>query len=332
MNTLFNQKRRSLLLGACLAVAAPSLFATTAKLKVPEELQGKTIKLIVGFPPGGGTDITARTLSYYLSELTGLSVIVENKPGAGGMIATEAVSRTKPDPTEWLCVTTGQLITNPLLMDISYDPLQELSLVARSSASPLVLVVRDESPYTSLADILEANKKNPGQLSYGSAGVGTPQHIGMEWLQSLSGLDAIHIPYRGSGPTMMALMSGEIDFVLESSTAAASHVRGGKVRAIGLSGGMESTEYPNVPSLADTYPEFNLAAWSGVALSNKLSDPVKEFAKESLQAALTNPEFIAKLREQGGSPNWMGADEFLQSVNDEYVITEKLVKERNIHL
>lgn len=325
-----NYRRRTVMQGLGLALASPALLAKP-KQAIPSELKGKTIKLIVGFPPGGGTDITARTLAFYLTELTGLSVVVENKVGAGGMIATEYVAR-RADPTEWLCVTTGQLITNPLLMSLNYDPLKLLHLAARSSAGPLVLVVKKDSPFNSFDDLLEKHKAEPGQLAYGSAGIGTPQHIGVEWLQSLAGFDAIHAPYRGSGPSMVALMGGEIDFVLESGTAAAAHVRGGKIKAIGQSGGVVSDEYAPVPSLADHYPEFQMVTWSGVALSTEVSEEVKLFAQNMLQAALTNPAFIKQLKAQGGNPHWLGHDEFVQEVQAEYEITKRLINERNITL
>lgn len=326
-----SKRRRTLLQGLGLTLVAPQLLAASA-LKVPKELQGKTIKLIVGFPPGGGTDITARTLAFYLTELTGLAVVVENKVGAGGMIATEYVSRGRADPTEWLCVTTGQLITNPLLMSLNYDPMQRLYLAARSSAGPLVLVVKEDSALTRFSDLLDLSASSSQPLAYGSAGIGTPQHIGVEWLQSLAGFEAIHAPYRGSNPSMVALMSGEIDFVLESGTAAASHVRGGKIKAIAQSGGVMSDEYLKVPVLTDLYPEFQMVTWSGVALSADVSPEVKQFAQSSLQAALTHPAFIKKLKEQGGNPNWLGPDEFLKEVQTEYEITKRLIAERNITL
>ena len=332
MTSTVDLKRRALLSGLGLACLPLTGRARTAAAAPPAELQGKVIRLVVGFPPGGGTDLTARTLALYLADYTGLSVIVENKPGAGGNIATDLVVRGQTDPTSWLFVTQGQTITNPLLMKMSYEPMQELSLLARASASPLVLIVRADAPYKSFDDLLAAHRRNPGSLNYGSAGIGTPQHIGVEWLQNLSGLKATHTPYKGSGPCIMGLLSGEIDFVLESGAAAAPHVRGGKVRAIGIAGSARSDDFRDVRQIEDSVPGFKMDAWSGLGVSRKVPASTKQYAEQALQACLTDPEFIAKLKAQGGNPGWLGAAQFTQSVIDEARLTKDLVARNNIHL
>lgn len=324
-------KRRAVMGGLCLAWL-PAMAQSKSAAAVPPELAGKTIKLIVGYPPGGGTDLTARTLAVYLGEYTGLPVIVENRPGAGGNISTDNVVRGQMDPTNWLFVTQSQVITNPLLMKMNFEPMQELSLMARASASPLVLIVRADSPFKSFDDIMAAHKKNPGALNYGSAGIGTPQHIGVEWLKSLSGLQAVHTPYKGSAPCIIGLMSGEIDFVLESAAAASPHVRGGKVRAIGIAGSSKPDDYKDVRQLDASVPGFNMDAWSGVAVSKKVPAATKQYSEQVLQACLTNPEFIAKLKAQGGNPGWLSAAQFTQSVAEEAKVTKDIVVKNNIRL
>jgi tripartite-type tricarboxylate transporter receptor subunit TctC len=195
-----------------------------------------------------------------------------------------------------------------------------------------VLIVRADAPYKSFDDLLAAHRRNPGSLNYGSAGVGTPQHIGVEWLQSLSGLKAMHTPYKGSGPCIMGLLSGEIDFVLESGAAASPHVRGGKVRAIGIAGSAKPDDFRDVRQIADSVPGFRMDAWSGLGVSRKVPASTKQYAEQALQACLTDPEFIAKLKAQGGNPGWMGAAQFTQSVLDEAKVTRDIVTQNNIHL
>lgn len=330
MNFATKTTRRSFL-GMCTSMASSLAFAKGVE-EVPKELQGKVIKLIVGFPPGGGTDLAARTLAPYIAEYTGLAVIVDNKPGAGGNIATDMVAKGLADPTSWLFITQGQVITNPLLMKMSYEPMQELSLLARASVSPLVLIVRADAPYKSFDDLMEIHRRKPGSLNYGSAGIGTPQHIGAEWLQSLSGLKAVHSPYKGSGPCIMGLLSGEIDFAMESGAAAAPHVRGGKVRAIAIAGSAKPEDFRDVREFEDSVPGFKMNAWTGLAISRRASVPAKQFAEQVLQACLTNPEFISKLRAQGGNPGWMGAAPFTQAVVEEARVTRDIVTKNNIHL
>lgn len=330
-----NLKRRAMVGGLCMAwlpLVAQTKGTAAKAVAVPPELVGKTIKLIVGYTPGGGTDLTARTLAFYIGEYTGLNVIVENRPGAGGNIATDNVVRGQVDPTNWLFVTQSQVITNPLLMKMSFDPMQELALLARASASPLVLIVRADSPFQSFDGILAAHKQNPGKLNYGSAGIGTPQHIGVEWLKGLSGLQAVHTPYKGSGPCIMGLMSGEIDFVLESAAAAAPHVRGGKVRAIGIAGSAKPDDFKGVRLLDASVPGFNMDAWSGLGVSKKVPATTQQYAEQVLQACLTNPEFIAKLKAQGGNPGWLSAAQFTQSVVEEAKLTKDIVVKNNIRL
>ncbi|BBL24869.1 tripartite tricarboxylate transporter substrate binding protein [Comamonas terrigena] len=324
-------KRRAVVGGLCMAWV-PLMAQTKGAVTAPPELAGKTIKLIVGYPPGGGTDLTARTLAVYVGEYTGLTVIVENRPGAGGNIATDNVVRGQADPSNWLFVTQSQVITNPLLMKMSFEPMQELALLARASASPLVLIVRADSPFKSFDDIMAAHKKNPGSLNYGSAGIGTPQHIGVEWLKSLSGLQAVHTPYKGSGPCIMGLMSGEIDFVLESGAAASPHVRGGKVRAIGIAGSAKPDDFKDVRQIEASVPGFNMDAWSGVAVSKKVPATTRQYAEQVLQACLNNPDFIAKLKAQGGNPGWLSAAQFTQSVTEEARVTKDIVVKNNIRL
>ena len=332
MTALVDRRRAMVWGGLCMAAMGGMAQGVQAKEAPPPELQGRVLRLFVGFPPGGGTDLTARALAPYLSEYTGLSVIVENRPGAGGNIATDLVVRGQTDASSWLFVTQGQTITNPLLMKMNYEPLQELSLLARASASPLVLIVRADSPWQSFDDILAAHRQSPGRLNYGSAGIGTPQHIGVEWLQNLSGLKAAHSPYKGSGPCIMGLLTGEIDFVLESGAAASPHVRGGKVRAIGIAGSARPEDFREVRQIEDSVPGFRMDAWSGLAVSRKLPASTRQYAEQALQACLTHPEFIQKLRAQGGNPGWMGAAAFTQAVVQEAQVTRDIVTRNHIHL
>lgn len=326
-----NHARRAMV-GALCAACLPLTGRATAKLEPPPELVGKAIKLIVGYTPGGGTDLTARTLAPYVSEYTGLTVVVENRPGAGGNIATDNVVRGQVDPTSWLFVTQSQVITNPLLMKMSFEPMQELSLMARASASPLVLIVRADSPFQSVDDIIAAHQNKPGSLNYGSAGIGTPQHMGPEWLKGLAGIQAEHTPYKGSGPCIMALMAGDINFILESAAAAASHVRGGKVRAIGIAGSNKPEDFKNVREISDSVPGFQMDAWSGLAVSNKVPETTKKYVEQVLKDCITNPNFIAKLRAQGGNPGWLSARDFTQSVLEEAKVTKEIVVKNNIRL
>ncbi len=328
-NAMKNNRR--LFLGLCTAMASFLAFSKGME-EVPKELQGKTIKLIVGFPPGGGVDLAARTLAIYLAEYTGQPVIVENRPGAGGNIATDMVVRGQIDPASWLFVTQGQIITNPLLMKMGYDPMQELSLLARASASPLVLLVRADAPYKSFDDLLEVDRRKPGSLNYGSAGIGTAQHLGMELLQNLANFKAAHSPYKGSAPCLMGLLSGEIDFALESPAAAAPQVRGGKVRAIGIAGSTKPDDFRDVREIEASVPGFRMDSWTGLATSRKVPVAAKQYAEQALQACLTHPEFIAKLKAQGGNPSWLSAAQFTQSVQDEAKVTKGIVTKNNIHL
>ncbi|GAB3770482.1 tripartite tricarboxylate transporter substrate binding protein [Ramlibacter monticola] len=264
--------------GLALLVAAP----TFAQVDYPRQ----PIRMLVGFAPGGISDVLARALAAKVSSQIGQNVIVENKPGAGTTIAGELVAKAPPDGyTLWLQDITTHAINASLYPKLPYDTTKDFSPVALVASTPLMLVVHPSSPARSVRDLATQAKAEPGKMSYGSSGNGTIIHLASEMLKASQGLDAVHVPYKGSGPATQAILAGEVSFVFSTMPPAVSNARAGKLRALAVTTPKRVAAAPDVPTMAEAgVPNFELVLYTGI-LGPKGMDPAivrrlnAEFAK-----------------------------------------------------
>jgi tripartite-type tricarboxylate transporter receptor subunit TctC len=269
----------------------------------------KPIRLIVPFPPGGGTDILARVLGNRLSQTFGQPVVVENKPGAGGNIGVDAVAKAAPDGYTLVLGQTSNLAINPTLYPrLPYDPLKDLAPIALVASAPLVLVVQSGSPYRSLADIVTAAKAKPDTITFASPGSGTVAHLTGELLQREAGLKFKHVPYKGAAQAITDLLGRTVDLYMSSVPTALTHIKGGRLRPFVVTSAKRVPELPDVPTVVEAgYPGTEAATWFGLlARAGTPSSVITRLAEET-NRALETQEVREKIAAEGaevlrGSP------------------------------
>ncbi|MCC7081426.1 MAG: tripartite tricarboxylate transporter substrate binding protein [Burkholderiales bacterium] len=295
---------------AALALVAASFAAAAAAQNYPT----RPIRLIVPYAPGGNIDITARTISPGLSEVLGTSVVVDNRAGASGQIGVDLVAKSPPDGYTLVVGSTGTITGAPSLFPkLPYDPVRDLVGISTVTDVPLVIVVHPSMRARDMKELVALAKRKPGSMTFGSAGAGTTNHLAGEMFQMATGVKFTHVPYKGSGPALIDLMGGQIDLVFDQLTASIGYIRGGKLRAIGVTAQKRSAQIPDVPTLAEqgckgceasTFTGLFAAAATPKAIVDRLaaatakvvaSKPVQErFASLGAEARSSTPEYLAQ--------------------------------------
>ena len=301
-------RRRSLLLGTLAALAIPGACFAQAPA-----WPAKPVKIVVGYPPGGGADIVARLLGDHLSKSLGQQVIVENRPGAGGMIGAAHVARAEPDGYTLLLGASSEMTIAPATVkSIAYDPEKDLAPVALVGQWPYVLVASPSFAPNTLAELISHAKANSGKVAYSSFGNNTANHLTGESFRAAAGIDVIHVPYKGSGPSMVDVMGGQIQFTFDSPGVVLNPVRAGKLKAIAVTGSQRLPGADNIP----TMEEAGLAgvaggAWMGLMAPAKTPQAIIDRLNADVVRALESPEMRKTLENRsifpgGGTPDELG--------------------------
>lgn len=296
---------RTLLLNA--AVFAGAAFA--ASFAQAQAYPDKPVTLVVGFAPGGSADILARLLAQKLGDSLGQPVVVDNKPGAGATIATAAVAASRPDGYTLLLVTSGHAGSGALYSRLSYDPMKSFEPVAKVGASPVVIVAPAAGPFRKLGDVIDAARKSPGKLNYAAGGGGaTTTSLAAEFLKSDAKIDMVMVPYKGSGPALTALLSGEVDLGFDIPSSALPHIKSGKLLPIAVTTRTRSSVLPEVPTVAEQgIPGFEVTGWFGVLAPAGTPPAVVTRLNKDINALLNEPDTKSRLQALGveagtGSP------------------------------
>lgn len=294
----------------------------------------KPVRLVVPFPPGGATDLLAREIGNALQARLQQTVVIENRPGAGGNIAAAAVARAPADGYTLLFGTFGSLAVNKSLYDKpGYDPLKDLAAVASVAYLPNVLVVHPDVPARNVAELLALAKREPGKLTYGSFGAGSSSHLAGELFTHLAGVRIEHVPYKGSAPAMTDLIGGRLTMMFDSISTALPYVRDGRVRPLAVTTQKPAEQLPGVPTLADAgVPGYELTAWFGVAAPTGTPRPVIERLNAEINASLRQPELVGKLARQGTVPFVSTPDQFGDYIRTQYQKWDALIKSAGIRL
>jgi len=313
---------RTLAALAC-ALAAASAFAQTYPTR--------PIKMLVPFAAGGTVDIVARLLGAKLAEEMGQPFVVENKGGAGGTIAAAMLAKSPGDGYTLMMMHQGLAFNASLYSDLPYDTLRDLAPIAHVGATPNALVVTDALPVKTVQEFLAYARSNPGRIAYGSGGIGSAGHLSVELLQSLTGTKLTHVPYKGSGPAITDLISGQIQAMLLTMPAVMPYVKGGKVRAIATSGALRSPALPGLPTIAEAgVPGYEYMPWYGMLGPGALPKPLIARLNSAVSRALADAGVREKLAQQGLEVRSMTSEQFAGILRTDVARWGKIIRELGV--
>jgi len=308
-----------------LLVAFAALTALSAE-GLAQGYPARPIRFLIGFPPGGTNDILARALAPKLTEYLGQQVVIENRGGASTAIATELAARAAPDGYTIVLNAPGHA-TNPALMKLNFDPVKDFAFITLLAESQNLLVVHPSLPVHSVKSLIEVSKKRPGDINYGSSGMGTTPHMSAELFQFLTGTRWTHIPYKGSGLGLTALVAGEISLYFANVPAAFGHVKAGRLRPVALSGTKRTPAAPGIPTIAESgLPGFAVTSWFGVAAPARTPRPIVDRLNSEIVRALATPELRERMEGMGADPVGNTPEEYTRFVQNEIVKWGKVIK------
>jgi tripartite-type tricarboxylate transporter receptor subunit TctC len=282
--------------------AAASALAALPRFARAQSYPARTVRLIVGYAPGGATDITARLIAQRLSERSGQSFVVENRPGAGTNIATEQVVNAVADGYTLLVATAANAINATLYEKLSFDFVRDMAPVSGLIRMQNVLEVHPSVPATTVPELVAYAKANPGALIMGSPGVGSPGHVSGELFKMMTGVDMLHVPYRGIAPALADLLGGRIHVLVDNMATAIEYIKGGQVRALAVTTAFRSSLLPDLPTVGDFVPGYEASSWFGLAAPGNTPSEIIEMLNREINAVLAEPAIVARFNALGGAP------------------------------
>jgi tripartite-type tricarboxylate transporter receptor subunit TctC len=283
----------------------------------------RPVHLVVGFPAGGAADIVARVLAQWLSDRLGQQFIVENRPGAGTNIATEAVVRATADGYTLLYATSPNAINATLYDKLNFNFVRDIAPVASVNRTPLVVVVNASSPAKTVPEFITYAKANPGKINMASSGIGTPGHVAGELFKMMAGVDIVHVPYRGAAPALTDLVGGQVQVYFGPMPASIESIRNGQLRALAVTTTTRSEAIPDLPPMADFLPGYEASTWFGIGAPRNTPSAIVDTLNTGINAALTDPKIKARLSDLGATIFSASPADFAKFVADE---TEKWAK------
>lgn len=311
-----------------LAALAVLAVACTAQA---QDYPSKPIRIIIPSTPGGGTDYIGRLMSTKLHELNGWTVVPENKPGAGTALGLAEAARAPAQGYDLVIGQSDNVTLIPLLMKVAYDPVQDLTPVALVATTPMVLLVSDASPYKTLPEVIEAAKKAPNQISYGTSGTGGGVHIAMEMLQHEAGFKMQHVPYKGSAPALADLMGGHLQFAGSSISSAAALIKSGKVRALAVTSPKRNAALPDVPTVAELgYKDFSVVTYYGVLAPSKTPKDIVQRLNADFNKLLAKKDVRDALAAQGLEADPVSSAQFASLIQADIGKAKQTIKSAGI--
>jgi tripartite-type tricarboxylate transporter receptor subunit TctC len=296
-----------------------------------QSFPAKPVRLVAGFPAGGGVDATARAYAQKLGEYWGQNVIVENRSGANGMVGAEAVARAPKDGYTLFLSTPSEVALNPLLYaKMSYEPLKDLAPISLVAIYPNVMVVNATVPATSVQEVIALAKKTSGGLHYGTSGTGSTQHLAGEWLQRYAGFNWIHVPYKGAAPATTDIVGGQIPVAILGLGAIMPHIKSGRLRAIAVTSTQRSAALPDVPTLYESGIKFDATQWYGILTTAGAPPEIVSRINSDLKRAAAEPSVRERLIALGGEPATSTPEEYAALIRSETGKFAKIVKDANI--
>lgn len=308
-------------------------YAHVAYAQPSQPFPVRTIRIVVPFPPGGTSDILARSIGQKLTEEWGQPVITDNRPGAAGNIASDYVAKSKGDGYTLYINTVGTHAINPAIYaKLAFDPLKDFTAITNLVNLPSVLLVHPSVPVKNVKELIALARRRPGDLQYSSAGSGAQPHLTAEMFKSMTGVSLLHVPYKGAGPQMIALISGEVSLTFATAPSGVPLVKNGQARAIGVTSGNRIPALPDVPTINETVPGYIAIGWNGLMGPAAMPAPVVEKIHATVSKIVRQPEMRDKLIGLGAEPAISTPAEFAELIKTEIVKWAKVVKDSGAKL
>ena len=318
--------KRSCILAAAL-LALPSAHAQTPADPV------KPMRWVVPFAPGGGTDMVARPIAQRMSERIGQSITYDNRGGGGGVIAGEIVARAAPDGYTLLVAAVAVMTVNSTLMKMPFDPLRDFAPITKFATSPNMLVTRPALPPKTVQELIDYAKANPKKLTWAMSGIGSGGHLAMELFTQRAKIDVIRVVYKGAGPAMLALLTGESDVLIANPSVFLPHIRTGRLRPIAVASTRRISALPDTPTVIESgFPGFESGSWYGLAAPAKTSPAIVSYLHREVTAVLGQPDLVALLAADGSYPVLQSPQDFARELREETARWAKVIREANIKL
>jgi len=285
----------------------------------------RPVKWVVPYPPGGTTDVLARIVAEWLTQKMGQTFLIENKPGAGNNIGVEAVVNAPPDGYTMLLVNPANGINATLYKNLSFNFIRDIAPVAGLVRTPNVMEVTNSLPVKTVQEFIAHCKANPGKINMASSGSGTSVHLSGELFKSMTGCDMVHVPYKGAGPALTDLMGGQVHVIFDNLPSSIGHIKGGKIRALGVTSEQRDPSLPQVPTVGETVPGYEATAWFGIGMPKNTPRDVIEKVNAEINRALADPKMRERLAELGGKPIAGTPEDFGKVIAAETAKWEKVV-------
>jgi tripartite-type tricarboxylate transporter receptor subunit TctC len=285
-----------------LALAAAATSSVGAPAARAELYPSRSVRWVVGFPPGGGADAVSRVITHWLTERLGQPIVVENKPGASTNLSVQAVAGSPPDGYTLLFVGASAAVNVSLFENQSFNLLRDIAPVSGLTDFPFVMIAHPSVPATTVAELIAYAKAHPGKISMASFGAGSSSHVAGELFKTMAGVDLVHVPYRGSAPALTDMISGQVQVMFDVMTSALPHVRSGALRALAVAGRKRSGELPDVPTIGETLAGYEASSWCGVGAPRGTPPEIVERLNREINAGLADPGVKAQLAKIATTP------------------------------
>jgi tripartite-type tricarboxylate transporter receptor subunit TctC len=305
------------------AIAGGAAFAVASRTAWAQTYPTRPVRIIVGYPAGGGADINARLMGQWLSERLGQAFVIENRLGAGGTIAVDLVVRSPPDGYTLLLTGSPDAYNESLYNNVKFNYIRDIAPVAGITRVPGVMVVHPSFPAKTVPEFIAYTKANPGKINYASGGIGAPQHLCGELFKMMASVDMVHVPYRGGAPAVADLLGAQVQVMFDVMTESIEYIRAGKLRALAVTTAARSEALPDVPTVSDFLPGFEATTWFGVGVPKNTPVEIVEKLNREINAGLADPKLRARLADLGGTMLPGSTADFGKFIADE---TEKWAK------
>ncbi len=312
--------------------AGAAVVPAVSRIARAQAYPSRPVHWIVSFPAGGPNDVVARIIGQYLSEHLGQQFVIENRPGAGGNVGMQSVLSSAPDGYTIAFVGPNYAINTTLYDKLPFNFIRDSVPIGGTMRLANVMEVHPAVPAKTIGEFIAYAKANPGKINYGTGGVGTSPHLAGELLKIMAGIDIVHVPYRGTAPALTDLIAGQMQVVFDNIPGSIGHIRSGKVRALGVTGAKRVAALPDVPTIGETVPGYEVSIWYGIAAPKGTPPEIVGKLNQAVNTVLADPKLQARLAELGGEPMPMAPAEFGKLVADETEKWAKVIQTANIRV